>query len=167
MRPEGEPIHQSDEVTPLQLIEAGGRTALVCVTDQALSERIAQAVRKLNYHVVVAQDPSSILSRMEFDQYQLIVLDGRFGGKDSADNPMLLHLQRLPMPLRRKSFLCLLSQEAPTLDHMAAFLIGANVMLNLQDVEKLPVILERLVKDHETLYAVFVDELTERGASAV
>jgi CheY-like chemotaxis protein len=167
MRLDGEAIHQSEEITPLHLIEAGGRTALVCIADGVLSERIAQALQKLNYHVVVAQNPSSLLGRMEFDQYPLILLDEGYGGTDSASNPVLLHLQRSPMPARRKSFLCVLSEQTPTLDHLAAFRIGANLIINLQDVEKMPVILDRLVKEYEAFYAVFNDELTKRGTSSV
>ena len=167
MKGEDESIHQSDQVSPLHLIETGDKTALLCIGDQALSERIGQVVRELGYHVVVAQKPSSALSRLNYDQYDLIVLDENYGGADWSKNPVLLHLQRLPMPVRRKSFLCLLSEQAVTLDHMAAFRFGANLILNFRDVEKMQVVLERVVKDHEAFYAVFNDELGKRGASSV
>jgi hypothetical protein len=167
MRLDGEAIHQSEEVTPLHLIEAGGRSALLCIDDEALSEQIAQAVQTLDYHTVVALNSSSLGSRMEFDQYQLIVLDERFGGTGLAKNPVLRNLQRSPMPARRRSFLCLLSEKISTLDYLEAFRIGANLILNLQDVEKLPKILGRLVKEYENLYAVFNEELTRRGTSSV
>jgi hypothetical protein len=164
---EEEFIYQSDEVTPLHLIEAGGRAALVCITAQAIAERIAQAVQEADYRVVIAQNPSSAMSRIDRDHYQLIVLEEGYGGADCSANPVLLYLHRLPMASRRKSFLCLLSEQTPTLDHMAAFRIGANLILNLHDVDKMPVILDRLVKDHEDFYAVFNDELTKRGLSSV
>jgi CheY-like chemotaxis protein len=167
MNGEGESIHRSDEVTPVHLIEAGGKSALICVVDPALSARIAQVVRGLGYHVVVAQKPSSALNRLENDQYNLIVLDEGYGGTDWSRNPVLLHLQRLPMPVRRKSFLCLLSEQAITLDHMAAFRFGANLTINFGDVEKMQVVLERVAKDHEAFYAIFTDELGKRGASSV
>jgi CheY-like chemotaxis protein len=167
MRLDGEAVHQSEEITPLHLIEAGDRTALVCIDDAALTERIAQALQTLNYHVAVAQNPPSLLGRMEFDQYRLILLDEGYGGTDSTSNPVLMYLQRSPMPTRRKTFLCVLSEQTPTLDHLGAFRIGANLIINLQDVEKVPLILDRLVKEHEAFYAVFNDELAKRGASSV
>jgi DNA-binding response OmpR family regulator len=167
MMPERESIHQSDELTPLHLIEAGDRTALVCITGQALSETVAQVVQKLNYHVVVAQNSASALSRIDRDHYQLIVLEEGYGGTDLSTNPVLLYLQRLPMAVRRKSFLCLLSEQTPTLDHMAAFRIGVNLILKVADVEKMPLLLDRLIKDHEAFYAAFINELTKRGTSSV
>lgn len=167
MRLDGDAIHQSEEITPLHLIEAGGRTALLCIDDEALSDRIAQAVQKLGYHAVVAQNSSSLGSRAEFDQYQLIILDESYGGSDLGNNPVLRDLQRSPMPVRRRSFLCLLSERISTLDYLEAFRIGANLILNLQDVEKMPMILGRLVKEYEILYAVFNGELTRRGTSSV
>jgi hypothetical protein len=164
---ERETIHRSEDLTPLHLIEAGDRTALICITDQALSEAVAQVVQKLKYHVVVAQHSASALSRIDHDQYQLIVLEEGYGGTDLSTNPVLLCLQRLPMPVRRKSFLCLLSEQTPTLDHMAAFRVGVNLILNGADVEKMPLLLDRLIKDHEAFYAAFIDELTKRGTSSV
>jgi hypothetical protein len=164
---EGESIRQSDDVTPLQLIEAGGRRALVCLADQALVERIAQVVQKLNYHVVVAQNPASALTGIDYDQYQLIILEEGYGGTDLLKNPVLLVLQALPMPVRREFFLCILSEQTPTLDHMAAFRMAANLILNRHDVEKMPVILDHLLKDHEAFYAPFNDELGKRGNSSL
>ena len=160
---EDKSIHPSEDLTPLHLIETGGRTALICIGDKALSERVAQVVQKLDYHVVVAQEPASALTRLEYDQYYLIILDEKYGRTDSSGNPVLLYLQRLPMPVRRRSFLCLLSVEAPTLDHMAAFRAGANLILNLQDVGKMGAILDRVVKDLQIFYAIFSDELGKRG----
>jgi hypothetical protein len=167
MRLDGEAVHRSEEISPLHLIEAGGRAALVCTDDEALSKRIAQAVQTLNYHAVTARNSSSIRDRLELDQYQLIVLDARVGGTGSENNPVLRDLQCLPMPARRRTFLCLISERIPTLDFLGAFRIGANLVLNLQDIEKMPMILDRLMKEHEDLYAIFNDELTRRGASSV
>jgi len=162
-----ESIHQSDEITPLHLTEVGGRLALVCITDQALSERAAQLISKLDFHVIVAQKPSSALSKLEDHHCDLILLDEKYGSGESSKNPVLIYLQRLSMPVRRRSFLCLMSEEAPTLDQMAAFRNGANLILNSQDVEKIPLILDRILKDHQSFYAVLYDELGKRGTSLI
>ncbi len=165
MKVESERIQQRDEVTPLHWVEAGGKTALICITDQALSEAVAEGVRGLDYHVIAAREASSALTWLEYGQCELIVLDESYGGADRSRNPVLLYLQRLPMPVRRKSFLCLLCEQAPTLDHMAAFRFGANMVLNFRNVTKMQVILERAIKNHEAFYAVFNDELARRASS--
>ena len=131
----------------------------MCIADQVLSERVAQVVNLLDFHVIVAQKASSALSKLESHQCDLIVLHEKFGLDESSGNPVLLYLQRLPMPVRRRSFLCIFSEEAPTLDHMAAFRDGANLILNLQDVEKISADFGPILKDHQTFYAILYDEL--------
>jgi hypothetical protein len=161
---QSESIHQSDEVTPLHLTAVGGRVALVCIRDPDRSERVAQVINRLDFHVIVAQKPTSALAKLEDHRCDLILLDEEYGLGELSENPVLVYLQRIPMAVRRKSFLCLLSQKALTLDQMAAFRKGANLILNSQDVEKIPLILDRLLKDHQTFYAVLYDELGKRGA---
>lgn len=164
MKEERERIHQRDEATPLPWVEAGGKTALICIVDQALSDSVAESVRGLDYHVIVANEASSALTWLEYGQCELIVLDESYGGADRSKNPVLLYLQRLPMPARRKSFVCLLSEQTLALDHMAAFCVGANIVLNFRNVAKMQVILQRAIKDHEAFYAVFNDELAKRAS---
>jgi hypothetical protein len=160
-------VKLADEVTPLHLTEVAGRVALVCIADQVLAERVAQVINKLDFHVIVAQKASSALSKLENHHCDLIILHEKYGLDESSENLVLIYMQRLPMLVRRRSFLCILSEEAPTLDQMTAFRNGANLILNSQDVEKIPLILDRILKDHQTFYAVFYDELARRGASLI
>jgi hypothetical protein len=160
-------IHQSDEITPLHLTEVGGRIALVCIADQILAQRVGQDINKLDFHVIVAQKPSSALSKLENHHCDLIILDENYGLDESSENLVLIYMQRLPMPVRRRSFLCILSKQAPTLDQMTAFRNGANLIVNSQDMERIPLILDRILKDHQSFYAVLYDELARRGASLI
>ena len=118
---ERESVHQGDEVTPLQLITASATKMLVCVADQALAERIARAVKGLEWQIVVAPAPGSALSQLENTQYDVVVLHERYGGSSLAGSPVLQYLQRLPMGLRRASLLCLLCEETPSLDAPGGF----------------------------------------------
>jgi hypothetical protein len=156
-----------DDLTALHLIEAGGRIALICIWEEGLSERLVPIAQRLDYQVMVAEGPSSALSRLEFDPCPLIVLDETFGGTDSSRNPVLLYLQGLAMPMRRRSFVCLVTKETRTLDPMAAFRLGVDLIFNLQDVEKMEVVLARLIQDHQRFYAMFTDELGKKETSLV
>jgi hypothetical protein len=158
-----ESVHQGDEVTPLQLITASATKMLVCVADQVLAERIARAVKGLEWQIVVAPAPGSALSQLENTQYDVVVLHEKYGGSILAGSPVLKYLQRLPMGLRRASLLCLLCEETPSLDALAAFRVGANVVVNVQDIEKLQNVLSHILKQHQASYAIFDDELSKRG----
>lgn len=167
MRLDGEGIHQSGDLSTLRLMGAEGRTALICTDDEALSGRISEAVQTLDYEAFIVPSSYCATGRPEPDLYPLIVLDERGGGTDPENNPLLGDLRRMPMASRRKVFLCLLSDTMPSLDYLGAFRVGANLVLNFKDIEKMPMILERLLKEYEALYAAFIDELSKRGTSSV
>lgn len=164
---ERESVHFGDEVTALQLIEAEGKRALLCIGDQALAEKAARSAREMDFHVVVAQKPTPALSQLENTRYHVIVLHGSCGGRSFSENPVVLHLQRMPMGARRASFVCLLSEEAATLDHMAAFRVGADLVVNVQDLEKFRTILNHMLRNKVTSYSIFDDELKRKGNALI
>jgi hypothetical protein len=163
---EHESVHQGDEVSPLQLITASTTRMLVCVADQVLTDRVTRAVKGLEWQVVVASAPVSALSQLENTQYDVVLVHERYGGPNPAANPVLQYLQSLPMGLRRASMLCLLCEETPSLDRMAAFRVGANLIVNVQDIEKLQNVLSHMMKEHQSSYAIFDDELSKRGTTS-
>ena len=88
---------------------------------------------------------------------------------DGFDNQPLDHsvivnyLNRLPMSVRRRIFLVLISENFKTMDNMMAFAISANVVINSKDIEKLHLILKKAVSENERFYKVFMDTLVETG----
>lgn len=165
MEVERAPVPQGHDLTPLQMITAGGRRMLVAIAEQALADRVARAMSGFDWHIVLAQPPASALKHLEDTQYDVVVLHARSAAPNQLEDPVLRYLQRLPMPLRRAFLLCLLCDETSTLNYMAAFRAGANLIVNVQDVEKLQSILSHMLKQHQTSYAKFDDELRSRGTS--
>jgi hypothetical protein len=60
-------------------------------------------------------------------------------------------------------FLCLLSRKLASFDQMTAFRMGVNLILNVQDLEKAKIILTRAVKEHESFYRLYIEELGKKG----
>ena len=50
-----------------------------------------------------------------------------------------------------------------TMDHMMAFTMSANLVVNRKDLDKLSNILRRAISDNEKFYKVFMDTLKETG----
>jgi hypothetical protein len=167
MEVEGESDLQGQEMTPLQLITASGRKMLVWIAEATLAERVAREMKGSDWRLVVAQDPAAALVQLENTEWDLVVLHARQAGPDLPENPVLHYWQRLPMPSKRASLLCLLCDETPTLDYMAAFRAGVNLVVNVQDLERLPSILNHMLKQHQGFYALFDDELRRRVPSSV
>ena len=149
--------------SPVEIIEEGVRAALVCVWDTARSYKVEQSLRQLDYYVSTAFSPKESLEKLHRNHYDLVVLDEAYGGAKASENVVLQHFQLLPMHSRRHLFLCLLSEQLPTLERMLAFKHGVDMILNVRDMDKAKVLFVRAMKDHRHFYKVFADELEKRG----
>jgi len=152
-----------EEGWALDVVEEGIKTCLLCVSNAARSLRIRHLLQELGYHVVPAYNTVFAMGKLRHNRYDLILLDEFFDDPESSDNLLLRHLQLLPMHSRRRFFLCLICDNLPTLDGMLAFRLGVNLILNVQDLDKIKVIMARAMTDHEILYALFNEELAGKG----
>jgi predicted Zn finger-like uncharacterized protein len=147
----------------LEGMEQGGKSALVCIRDTARSYKIEQGLRQLDFYVNTAFSPKESLEKLHRNQYDMVVLEETYGDGSSIENAVLQHFQLLPMHTRRHLFLCLLSEKHATLDRMAAFRLGVDMILNVGDMDKAKILFVRAIKDHKHFYKVFSDELEKRG----
>ena len=91
------------------------------------------------------------------------MLDESFEQSTLSENLILHHVQLLPMHARRTFFLCLLSDTYATMDRMAAYRLGVDMILNVDDLDNVKIALLRAMKEHRGFYSAFVDELSKRG----
>ncbi|HEC31754.1 MAG TPA: hypothetical protein ENI41_04600 [Deltaproteobacteria bacterium] len=105
------------------------------------------------------------LSRLRYNQYDVVVLDENFCGEKLEKNTILHYLQPMPMFQRRHIFLVLLSEELRTFDNLAAFILSTNMIVNYRDLNKFNILLNRGLKENERFYKAFNDCLRELGKS--
>jgi hypothetical protein len=103
------------------------------------------------------------VSKIHHNAYSIIVLDETFDGGTPAQNHVLAHIQLLPMDMRRQLFVCLLSESLQTLDQLVSFRMGVDLVLNLQDLARAKIILNRTMNEHFVLYRIYKDELNRRA----
>ncbi len=151
----------------IDLVEEGVRTALLCDTDDKRRNSIAQALQELDFWVVHAENPFFALGKLRHNHYDIIVLDENFHSATNSENLVLLHMQILPMQLRRQFFLCLLSSTKATLDAKLAFAMGVNLIINAKDLDKVKLLFARGLKEYKNFYGLFNSELAKKdGRSA-
>jgi predicted Zn finger-like uncharacterized protein len=154
---------EEEEGVPLDLVEEGVLTALVCVTDPARSEHLRDVFQKMDYYVVTATRAPFALAKLRHNRYDLVLLEESFEQINPHENLVLHHVQLLPMHARRTFFLCLLSAALPTMDRMTAYRMGVDMILNMRDFDNVKIILPRAMKEHRTFYSVFADEMNRKG----
>lgn len=157
------PPSPQEDAYPLDMVEEGVHAALLCVSDPSRAAILERILVEMDFRVFRGANVSSAVSKIHHNAYSLVVLDESFDGGSPTQNLVLGHIQLLPMDMRRQLFVCLLSEGLQTLDQLAAFRMGVDMVLNLKDLSKTRIILNRTMKEHFVLYRIYKDELNRRA----
>jgi CheY-like chemotaxis protein len=143
--------------SPLEVLEEGAMSALVCVDEPERLKTVKEALEDLNYYSSVASSVKEALSKLRYNQYDLVMLDEEFCGESADNNTILRYLQPMPMSTRRNIFLMMISSQIRTLDNLLAFANSVNAVINASDIQKVKLVLERAMADHRRFYKVYKD----------
>ena len=143
--------------SPLEVLEEGAMSALVCVDEPERLKTVKEALEDLNYYTSVASSVKEALSKLRYNQYDLVMLDEEFCGESADNNTILRYLQPMPMSTRRNIFLMMISSQIRTLDNLLAFANSVNAVINVSDIQKVKLVLERAMADHRRFYKVYKD----------
>ena len=130
------------------------RRALVCVAP-ARREPIGRALVDSEYQVYIAEDTSQAIERMREDQMDVVILEADFDPVEQGAAFVTSEINVLTPAKRRRLLFVHLSPTARTLDSHAAFVQNVNLVVNTSDIESLPKVLERTIRDFNDLYRDF------------
>lgn len=130
------------------------RRALVCVTPPRRSA-IGRALVDDNYQVYIAEDTSQAIERMREEQMEVVILEPEFDAVEQGAAFVTSEINVLRPAKRRRLLFVQLSPTIRTLDSHAAFVNNVNLVVNIADLEKLPNVLERTLRDYNDLYRDF------------
>jgi predicted Zn finger-like uncharacterized protein len=127
------------------------RRVLVCVTPPR-RETIGRALVDANYQVYVAEDTSQAIERMREEQMDVVILEPDFDAIEQGAAFVMSEINTLRPAKRRRLIAVHLSPTVRTLDSHAAFVQNINLVVNTADIDKLPQVLERTLRDYNDLY---------------
>ena len=127
------------------------RKALICV-DPERSAEIANGLVKSEYEVFVAENTAEALGRMREDRIDVVVLDGEFDQVDQGFAFVTREVKLMPPSERRRVFLVYVTPNARTMDLHAAFLHNANLVVNPDDIARMPEALDVSLRYYNELY---------------
>jgi predicted Zn finger-like uncharacterized protein len=130
------------------------RKALVCIAEEH-RELVARGLAENGYQVFVAQDTRQAVDRMRENELDMVLLDTRFDPAEQGVVYVTREVNILRPPQRRRLFFVLLSPSLRTMDAHTAFLSNVNAIVNVNEIEELPGLLERRVHDYNELYKEF------------
>jgi DNA-directed RNA polymerase subunit RPC12/RpoP len=140
---------------PFDFLEEGTQTALLCEGDADKRAKMKAALESLEFHISEPKTHRDALKQMRFHDFDLILINERFGTRDPDMNHILKHLEQLPMVTRRNMFVALVSERFRTMDNMMTFNKSVNLIINMKDLERIQKILDRGIKDNDAFYRVY------------
>lgn len=130
------------------------RKALLCVPEDH-REAIARSLAENGYQVFVAQDTRQAVDRMRENGLDVVVLDPRFDPAEQGTVFVTREVNILRPAQRRRLFFVLLSPSLRTMDSHTAFLNNVNAIINVNEIDELPVLIEHRVREYNELYKEF------------
>lgn len=130
------------------------RKLLVCVPEEN-RESIARSLADTGYQVFVAQDTRQAVDRMRENQMDVVLLDPRFDPTEQGSVFVAREVNILRPGQRRRLFFVLLSPSLRTMDGHTAFLNNVNAIINVNELDELPALIEHRLRDFNDLYKEF------------
>jgi len=130
------------------------RKALVC-TNPDHREAIAKGLVTQDYDVFVAESTEEALGRMREDRIDVLILESNFDPVEQGAAFVTREVKLMRPSERRRLFLIYLTPSVRTMDLHSAFLHNANLVVNPNDVERLPEALEVSIRHYNELYRDF------------
>ncbi|HEX7316450.1 MAG TPA: zinc-ribbon domain-containing protein [Pyrinomonadaceae bacterium] len=130
------------------------RRALVCA-GSAFGGDAARALSVSGYDVSVASDAPQAVERMREEQLDVLVLDPEFDPRSQGAVMVGREVTSMRNAERRRLVFVLLTNTARTGDAHAAFLAGANLVVQMKEIVDLPRVLEKNIRDLNELYRDF------------
>ncbi|HEX8634499.1 MAG TPA: zinc-ribbon domain-containing protein [Pyrinomonadaceae bacterium] len=132
----------------------GHRRALICASDEHRFA-VARALVENGYEAYVAEDTTQAIERMREDQMDVVLLDPLFDQQEQGAAFIKREVSALRPAARRRLFFVHLLPDARNGDQHAAFVNHANLTINPADIEEMPDVLERAIRNFNELYRDF------------
>ena len=130
------------------------RKALVCAPEEN-RESVARSLSLNGYKVFMAQDTRQAIERMRENQLDVVVLDSRFDPVEQGAVFVTREVSILRPAQRRRVFFVLLSPTLRTMDPHAAFLNNVNAIINVNEADELPRLIDHRLREFNDLYKDF------------
>lgn len=145
----------------LEILGEGKYRAMVA--DDANIDMMAPVLKKMEYVVTRLKSHQEGIEKLNFNQYDLVIINERFDGAEPNNNTLLKFIEPMTMDVRRKMFVVLTGKNFRTFDNMSAFVRSVNLVMNESDFGNFELILKKGMNDNQMFYRVYNQMLVETG----
>jgi hypothetical protein len=161
--PDQEPEEIDYSGRPFDYRYTDSNTSMVCEHDPAIAQKIRETLKSLNINVIEAATAKEALKYTTFHTFNVVIVNENFDiGKDGI-NKVLKYFEILPMTVRRKIFIVLISPTFATMDYMNTLNKSVNLIINEDEISGMGLILNKEMEENEYFYHVFKDYQRKLG----
>lgn len=126
------------------------RRVLLCLgRDQDV---VAKTLAAAGFKVYIAQSPAQANERLREGKTEIVMYSPDFAAEFGGGSILQQKVNKMHPAERRRLYLVSLEEGGATLNAHAAFLRNLNLIVNTDDIEQLPLILGRALRDYNDLY---------------
>ncbi len=129
------------------------RRILLCLGQR--SDETARILAKAGYKVYVAQTPAQANERLRDGKTEIMIFSQDFAAEMGGAAVLQQKANGMYSSERRRLYLISLEESGTTMNAHDAFLRNLNLVVNTNDLQQLPLIINRAVSDYNDLYNHF------------
>ena len=129
------------------------RRVLLCLG--AKHDVVAKTLVNAGYKVYVAQTPAQANERLREGKTEVLLSSPDFAADFGGASILQQKINSMPASERRRLFLTSIEEGGTTMNAHEAFLRNLNLIVNADDIEQLPLILNRALDDFNDLYLYY------------
>lgn len=136
---------------------------LIMIGDEELAARVSAAFGELGYQPTYARSAEEAIAKMQFVNFEAVVLHSRFEGGELNDSTVHQYLREMAMSRRRYIFYVLIGPEFRTLYDLESLAYSANLVVNDSNAGHFPIILKRGINEYQELFGPYLEALGNYG----
>lgn len=156
-------LDYDDSDKPFDFIGTDTETALICVTDDTIREKIVADLTNRDFFITEVKTAKEAVKKMRFHVYTLLVIDENFDTANPDSNDLIRYLATLPMSTRRRMFIAMLSSRLRTLDRMSALHRSVNMIIGIQNIKDFITLITNGMAENEGFYYTFTEIMKSSG----
>ena len=129
------------------------RRALLCLGKN--KDVVAKVLADAGYKVYMAQTPAQANERLREGKTELLIFSPDFAAEFGGAAILQQKMNAMYSSERRRVFLVLIEDNGATLNAHEAFIRNLNLIVNTNDIPKLPLVMNRALRDFNELYYYF------------
>lgn len=138
------------------------KRALICEPDQATIDQITTVLKRLGYQVDNAKTSAESLKKLDQFSYQLITVSSNFSDAKDGAAKILGRINGQKPSQRRQTFVVSISSTVKNTDATTAFLHGANIIVNKDDLNRLENLIREGQRRFQQIYHHFSSLIDEK-----